>query len=377
MSILAKNKIKYLVSLLVLLIGGASAFLLVKLSRPSAMQAAEPVPINVRSVLLKRGDFTPNILLYGSVDSAVHATVGSRLSSVITALEIKAGDVVRRGQTLVRLDSKDFQLHVNQSIEKYNEIDQLLAKGRDDLSSDQTKLKKQQAMFHIQEKIFQRKKELFRQKTLSSNEFDTAKNVFTEQSLALQTAIDRLNNSNRHLKVLQHQLSHAQAVLEQARRQLSFCNVTSPFDGVVTQVNVAPHEFVQLGQGLVDILPHAGVEIHALLPTSSVSVVQTMLKQDSAPGVAMLSNGDHVAVKLQSLAAQVQAGQLGREAVFVPLNKDTELVRGQVVGVVLDLPSVPQVFKVPIDSIYHDNSVNGNDSSTFIYAIKSNRLQRV
>jgi HlyD family secretion protein len=377
LSLLSSRKFKFFLPLLLLFFAVVIAFFIIRFSNTGSMQVVKSVAIKVNSIQVKPDDYTPNVLLYGSVDSSLHAKVSSRISTEVVALDVKEGDAVKKNQSLLKLDDKDAMLIVEQSVQKFKESKVMLEKAKDDLAADKIKLKKQQNIYAIQGEGYQRKQDLFSSKIITLDEFDAAQALFDEQTVVYHSALKLVKSSEHQLSLVEHQSIHAGVVLSQARRQLQFCSVVSPFNGVVTQVNVAPFEFVNIGQNLVDILPDSGVEIRALLPQSNVPQVLSMLKSGIVvKGSALLVNGERVPIKLQNLTAQVRSGQLGREAVFLPTASTNTLVNGQPVSVLMSLPNVKKVFKVPISSIYREKKINASIDN-YIYTIVNGRLKRV
>lgn len=184
---------KILVILALLLALGAGGFVLTRkhFSGPKEDEIAD----NLRSVAEKR-DIEDTIEVSGDVMPFYQLDVKPEVGGKLMSLKVKAGDVVKEGDILVKIDDTD------------------LVKAR---QSSATEIDGAKLTVDRAQKNFNRGKELFEAKLISQEAFD---NLYADLALA------------------QNALTKAQAAIEEIEEQLKRTNVTSPTDGTVLTVPV-------------------------------------------------------------------------------------------------------------------------------------------
>jgi len=71
--------------------------------------------IDVSSFKVKAGQFTNYVAIQGKIDAQDNVTAYPQASAVITAINVKAGDHVSKGQTLVQLDNSVLRQNIDQA----------------------------------------------------------------------------------------------------------------------------------------------------------------------------------------------------------------------------------------------------------------------
>lgn len=198
----------------------------------------------VRTAQVQTVDTAGEVTVSGSVSSKDTATIASRILGPVIDLKADAGDKVREGQVLLKIDTRDLS-------EKVAEAEAALASAKADLLYAETDYKRYQA--------------LSESGSISQKDLDHARTKYETAQAAL---------------------SRAQAALEQARTNLSYGKVTAPFDGVIAE------RLVNLGD-----LATPGRPLFTLFIPGSVELVAAVGEQ-YAPFV---NEGVPVTVKIPSL----------------------------------------------------------------------------
>jgi RND family efflux transporter MFP subunit len=168
----------------------------------------------------------------GVVEAVRQATLGAQVAGRITEVAVKAGDVVRAGQVLVRIDARTAEQAVAASRSQVAEAEANLANAR---------------------QRHERNVNLHAQKFVS------------------QAAVDQ---SDAELKAAQAQLSAQRANAEQASATQTFSVITAPFAGVVGATHVEQGDMAQPGRTLLTLFDPKDLRVTATLPQASLAKVR-------------------------------------------------------------------------------------------------------
>jgi HlyD family secretion protein len=143
---------------------------------------------------VKRGDITKTVSGSGFIQPEIDIQISARISSEIMKIYVKEGDIVKRGQLLVRLDSLRYVA--------------LLDQARSAVSSSQASLKKAKA------------------------DYVRTKNLF-DQNLTTQADLDGVEAS---MFLAQSNLEQSNARKKQAKDDLDKTTLSAPMAGTVTKL---------------------------------------------------------------------------------------------------------------------------------------------
>ncbi|MCU0243070.1 MAG: efflux RND transporter periplasmic adaptor subunit [Vicinamibacteria bacterium] len=157
-----------------------------------------------------RGDIVDIVGATGTLQAVTTVQVGSQVSGIIQELHADFNSVVKKGQVIAKLDPSRILAQLGQA--------------RANLISARANSERAQASVTDTRQKFARAKELFTQKLISQNEFETAQ-VNYESAVAQQKSSDA-------------SVSQAEANVNQAQVDLDHTIIQTPIDGVVINRNV-------------------------------------------------------------------------------------------------------------------------------------------
>ena len=147
-----------------------------------------------------RGDLTQSVKATGTLNPVVNVTVGSQVSGRICKLYVDFNSIVKSNQVIAEIDPSTYQAAVEQA-----KADLANARANAELQRAEAK----------------RSSELFKNKLISSSDYDTANATLHEAEATVQIK---------------------EALLHTAEANLGYCKIVSPVDGVVIS------RAVELGQ---------------------------------------------------------------------------------------------------------------------------------
>jgi membrane fusion protein, multidrug efflux system len=189
---------------------------------PAAMQDAPPPPLATASVT--PGDAAETSGFDGVVQAVRQTAVAAQVAGAVVSLHVKAGDVVRPGQVLLRIDARA--------------AEQTAAAG---VAQAQAARATQEAAM----RDFERQKQLFSKSYISQAALDSAEARY--QATQAQAAA---------------QLASAGA----ARTQSGFYVVTAPYRGVVAAVSVVLGDMAMPGRVLLMLYDPGALRVSAAVP---------------------------------------------------------------------------------------------------------------
>jgi RND family efflux transporter MFP subunit len=168
----------------------------------------------------------------GSVEAVRQSVISPQVAGRITQLTVKAGDIVQKGQLLVRIDAQAAAQQANAS---------------------QAQVESAQAQLNVATREFERQQQLFRKQYISQAALDQAEAQFKATSAAVRGSV-------------------AQAGA--ASTQTSFFTIVAPFSGMVAEVPSELGDMAMPGKPLLTVFDPTSMRIVANLPQSKLAQLQ-------------------------------------------------------------------------------------------------------
>lgn len=161
------------------------------------------------------------VTVSGNVASRDTARIAAKVQGYVVELNVYAGDKVKKGQVLLRIDSKEMAEREAQAKAALESAKAELVKARND---------------------FERYKALFEKESVAKKDYDDALARYeTSQAAELRS----------------------QAFLDEAATMLSYATVTAPFDGIIGERNVNLGDLATPGKTLFSVYVPGSVELVA------------------------------------------------------------------------------------------------------------------
>jgi len=270
----------------------AAAALLAAGAGPALAQSAASATVELRQV--------DDVYAADAIIEAVRqATVSAQIAGQLTQLLVDAGDRVRRGQLLARIDTREADAQVASASAQVAQAEAALAQAQ--LEHNRTK-------------------------------------SLVAQGFVSQAALDK---ADADLKTARAALDAARAGTTQAATGRSFAELRAPIDGVVTRRLMEPGELATPGRGVVEIHDPAALRAVGTIPqfvlprTARVDraevEVPSLQRRIKAARVTMLPAADPRLLSTQiraELPADAPAGIVPGTAakVLVPIGRSEKLV---------------------------------------------------
>ncbi|MBK1665492.1 secretion protein HlyD [Rhodospirillum rubrum] len=215
---------------------------------------------------------TDNAYIQGDITS-----IAPKISGYVDEVAVSDNEVVSAGQLLVRLDSADYRVHVDQaraSAEgKAAELASIIANielQQTTIAQARGAMDAAQARFDRAAKDLARYQDLVGRGATSRQSLDSAREQATSGAAELRSAVAALDGAQKRLAVLSADRDAAAAEVRsaQAQRALAEINlanteIRAPIAGVVGNRGVRAGQYVAPGSALMAIVPLDGLWIAA------------------------------------------------------------------------------------------------------------------
>lgn len=191
--------------------------------------AMAQMPEGLKLVVVRAADAAEYAAFDGVVEAVRQTVLSAQVSGAVMALPVKAGDVVREGQLLARIDGR-----AAEQTSAASEAQLLAARSALELAT----------------KDYQRQQQLHQKQFISPAALERAEAQFQATSAQLKSRI-------------------AQAGV--ARVQSDFFVIRAPFAGVVADVSVTQGDMAMPGKALLTLYDPAALRITASIPQSALS----------------------------------------------------------------------------------------------------------
>jgi len=268
-------------------------------------QAAQ---VTVQTTTVARGDLTSLVTASGEVKPRTYTNLGANAQGLITALLVKEGDRVRKGQIVARIESVQANADVQAqrasvaSAEADSASSEAGLKVQDDtIRTQQATIDRTKSDLELAKVNFDRYEQLFKAGVAPKSDFDQRKSTYDSQKVGLREAELRLEQlKSQRAQTLaqitssQRRIAQAQAGLTRVADILAKHDVVSPLDGIVTNLPV------RLGETVVPGVQNSAAS--AVMTIADMSLITAEVKVDETD-IVNLEIGQKADVTIDAVPA--------------------------------------------------------------------------
>ncbi|MBZ4210021.1 MAG: efflux RND transporter periplasmic adaptor subunit [Rhodoferax sp.] len=245
-----------------------TALLLTGLSGTSSVWAADAAPLATVAVQTSGNAGAERMSFDGVVEAVRQSTLSAQVAGAIVALNVKAGDRVRAGQELLRIDARAASQNTAATV---------------------AQVEAARATMNVSSKEYERQKQLFQKQYIS------------------QSALDR---AQAQFQASQAQMQALQAQSDAAHTQSRFFVINAPYAGIVSDVPVALGDMAMPGAPLLTLYDPAALRVSAPVPPTTVTSGSADAIQFEIPGLAQALLAPKSATLLPQVDAATHTAQL-------------------------------------------------------------------
>ncbi len=274
------------------------------------------------------GDITSVVSASGEIQPRTKVNISSQVYGTIVAIPVREGQLVRKGQVLLKIDPEQYQSEVNS-------LSASVRMARTEIESEETALATRTSQLR-------RAEALRKDGVLPEDEYDTTKLAH--------------DSSRIRLKALREQVAQAEAALAKANDQLAKTTLYAPMDGKVVTLNTEVGEQVIVGTtnipGSVMMVIADMSEVLAEVRVDETEVVKVAVGQPVSVTVDAVENATYHGTISEIRNSAEKRQEVNVFGVKVLLSDpDTHLRPGMSAKARVEIERRKGVVRVPIQAV--------------------------
>src|ERR1022692_1612363 len=285
------------------------------------------------------------------------AAIVSKISAPVERFLVKRGSPVHQGQLLAILENRDLTAAAQENKGSFDQAQAAYetttaASLPEEIQKAEAEAQQSKQALEAQEKVYQSRQQLYEQGALPRKELD-------QSGVEITQARNQYSIAKKHLDTLvaigkQQQLKAAAGQLESAKgkylgaqAQLSYSEIRSPIDGVVTDRPLYPGEMAAAGTAVITVMDISEVIAKAHIPQADAALLRVGDKGTmTVPGL-----GDPVEGTVTVVSPALDPNSTTVEVWLEAKNPKQQLKPGTSVQLSLTAKTVKDALVVPAAAV--------------------------
>lgn len=328
------------------------------LTLPGCKKEEAPTPeVTVQAEHPEQGAISEHITADAILAPLAQAAIQPKISAPVKKFYVQRGAKVKEGQLLAVLENADLIGGAQDNKGAYEAAQAAYATATkaqvpEDVQKAETDFAQAKANLDLNTSIVNNRKQLFAEGAIPGRDLDTAQAALVQAQAAYDTASKHLEsmqkvNREAELKTAQGQLTSAEGKFKAAAAQVSFTEIRSPINGVVTDRPLYAGETPAGGAALITVMDTSSLLAKAHIAQS----LAQQIKIGDEAGIAVPGLADPVPAKVALISPALDPGSTTVEIWLKADNKKGSLKVGTPVKVSITGHTVENALKVPVSSI--------------------------
>jgi multidrug efflux pump subunit AcrA (membrane-fusion protein) len=320
-------------------------------------EAAPETQVTVQAEHPEQGAISEHITVAAILAPLAQAAIQPKITAPVRKFYVQRGARVKEGQLLAELENSDLSAAALDNKGSYIAAQAAYdtatkAQVPEDAQKAQLDFNQAKANLDLNESIVKSRKQLFAEGAIPGRDLDTAQAALVQAQAAYDAAAKHLESVKNvsheaALKAAQGQLSSAEGKMKGADAQVSYSEIHSPINGVVTDRPLFAGETAAAGAPLLTVMDTSSLLAKAHIPQT---VAQEMKIGDEAqvqvPGVS-----DPVPARVSLISPALDPGSTTVEVWLKIDNKDGKLKVGTPVKASITGRTAAQAWKIPASAV--------------------------
>jgi HlyD family secretion protein len=244
----------------------------------------EEPTVSVQAALVKKATIEQTVTSEAILFPLAQSAIVPKISAPVKTFYVNRGSKVHEGQLLAKLESRDLaaaaqdnqgtydQAQANYAIATASTLPEEIQKAQGDAKAAKLALEAEQ-------KIYDSRQDLYKQGALPRKDLDQAAVNFAQARSQYEIAQHHLDalmagGKQEEIKSAKGQLQSAKGKYLGAEAQLSYSEIRSPINGVVTDRPLYPGEMAAAGTPLLTVMDTSSVVARAHIPQEQAALLK-------------------------------------------------------------------------------------------------------
>jgi multidrug efflux pump subunit AcrA (membrane-fusion protein) len=320
-----------------------------------AKDQEQPVPVQI--IAVQKEALEQKVTADAVLFAINQAALVPKISAPVKKFYVNRGSHVRAGQLLAVLENRDLAAAAQDSKGAYEQAQATFAtataadipQAAQKAQLDEQAAKKQ---LDAQQRIYDNRKDLFEQGALPRKDLDQAGVDLTNARNQYEIARKKLDALNagvteQSYKSAKAQLESAQGKYQAAQAQLSYSEIRSPINGVVTERPLYPGEMATAGTPLMTVMDTAALTARTHIPQAQAGLLKVGDKAD----VTLSGIETPFPAKVSVVSPALDPNSTTVEVWVQLQNSKEHLKPGSAVEVSMIVRSLPDALTIPAEAL--------------------------
>ena len=322
----------------------------------SSEKPAEPT-VSVQVVPVKKATIeqtvTSEAVLYPLAQSAIVPKIGAP----IKAYYVHRGGKVHAGQLLATLENRDLAAAAQDNQGAYDQAQAAYTIATastlpEEIQKAQGDTQAAKVALEAEQKLYDSRQDLYKQGALPRKDLDQAAVALTQTKIQYELAQRHLDalmavSKQQELKSAAGQLQSAKGKYLGAAAQLSYSEIRSPINGVVTDRSLYPGEMAAAGTSLLTVMDTSSVIARAHIPQDQAA----LLKLGDKAAITVPGEEDPIEGKVTVVSPALDPNSTTVEVWVQAKNPKGRLRPGTSVQISMLARAVPNSLVVPAAAV--------------------------
>jgi HlyD family secretion protein len=320
-------------------------------------EASAAAEVSVQAEKPEVGSISEFILADATLSPMAQAAISPKITAPVRAFYVQRGSRVKEGQLLAQLEDRDLSAAALDNKGQYQAAQaayetETKAQVQEDYKKAELDLAQAKSQVDLNAAIVAARKKLFTEGAIPGRDLDTANAALVQAQATYDLALNHLHslqNVSRaaSIKQAEGQLTSAEGKYQGAEAQVSYTQIRSPINGVVTDRPLFPGETAASGTALITVMDtssllakiHLGQMVAQRLKVGDEATVQI-------PGVS-----EPVHAKVYLISPALDPGSTTVEVWLRIENRNGAYKPGTPVRASIVGRTIPSALKIPLAAV--------------------------
>ncbi|HWX53678.1 MAG TPA: efflux RND transporter periplasmic adaptor subunit [Verrucomicrobiae bacterium] len=246
-------------------------------------ETAAEVVVSVQAAAAQRADISRVVTAEATIFPLAQSVITPKVSAPVSKFYVVRGQRVHKGQLLAVLENRDLAAAAmdNKGTFEQAQANYQISKGAtlpEDAQKADADFRTAQQALDAEQKLYDSRENLYKQGALPRKDLDQARVSLVQAQSQFEAAKKHLEHLNalvkeQALKAAGGQFTSAQGKYLGAQAQLSYTQIHSPIDGVITDRPLYPGEMASTAAPLLTVMDLSGIIAKAHIPEADARLL--------------------------------------------------------------------------------------------------------